>query len=429
MVKADPAVYFAAAKQCHRLATDLHAAREPLYHNLGQCGGMAGQYDSAEKWATGCDDQTTRVAKTAEAQIKALRKFGDVLNAAGYNWAQANWQADRNPNKGPAPVRPPTATAGVCFGQLPSVKGDNGSGLNTNISGLLNQIGVPVPDGDTNKLTRAAQAWTAFAGHSTVKTADAELNKIAGTFTALNAPDVQFISEHFATLRKGAADIALVSSQMAAPITAHQTSLAQMRGQINGETSSLITKLGLAVGATIVVAAIVCVATAGISAAGGAAAAGATATELIAATAITIRGIITASSLLALLGMATATFVAKDPGVAVEPALNAIAALVIATDEAGATTVNANNKPPADAYDPHGSKAPGKPGAAEGFQPPKGGDQWVESPTRRGKGWLDKNGDVWVPTGQGSDAHGGPHWDVQQKSGGYRNVMPGGKVR
>jgi RHS repeat-associated protein len=32
---------------------------------------------------------------------------------------------------------------------------------------------------------------------------------------------------------------------------------------------------------------------------------------------------------------------------------------------------------------------------------------------------------VWVPTGWGpGKAHGGPHWDVQEKGGGYRNVRP-----
>jgi hypothetical protein len=34
---------------------------------------------------------------------------------------------------------------------------------------------------------------------------------------------------------------------------------------------------------------------------------------------------------------------------------------------------------------------------------------------------------VWVPTGDGPAAHGGPHWDVQTPGGGYVNVYPGGR--
>ncbi|WP_174913017.1 polymorphic toxin type 37 domain-containing protein [Burkholderia diffusa] len=78
------------------------------------------------------------------------------------------------------------------------------------------------------------------------------------------------------------------------------------------------------------------------------------------------------------------------------------------------------------AYDPDVPKAPGKLGKAEGFCSPKGGDDWVKSP--KGWGWRDKKGGVWVPTGPGGDAHGGPHWDVQYPER-YDNIYPGGHRR
>jgi uncharacterized protein RhaS with RHS repeats len=85
-------------------------------------------------------------------------------------------------------------------------------------------------------------------------------------------------------------------------------------------------------------------------------------------------------------------------------------------------------KPPSDAYDPNGAKAPGKPGESEGFCEPKSGDKWVRNPNGRGFGWEHKDGSVWVPTGPDSqstgNAHGGAHWDVQLPGGGYRNVKP-----
>ncbi|MNS03136.1 putative deoxyribonuclease RhsC [compost metagenome] len=88
------------------------------------------------------------------------------------------------------------------------------------------------------------------------------------------------------------------------------------------------------------------------------------------------------------------------------------------------------NKPPKDAEDPNGAKAPGRPGDAEGFCEPKKGPKWGKAPNGRGSGWIDNDGNVWVPTGWGSDAHGGPHWDVQGSGpNGYENVYPGGKRR
>ena len=74
-------------------------------------------------------------------------------------------------------------------------------------------------------------------------------------------------------------------------------------------------------------------------------------------------------------------------------------------------------------------KAPGKPTENDGFKPDKKqGDRLVKNPNGQGKGWLDKNGEVWVPTG--NDGHGGAHWDVQNpRTGGHRDVSPWGRTR
>jgi RHS repeat-associated protein len=107
-----------------------------------------------------------------------------------------------------------------------------------------------------------------------------------------------------------------------------------------------------------------------------------------------------------------------------DPAADIVAGITLGI---GAATMM--NKIPKDAKDPNGAKAPGKPGPAEGFNDPKGGERWVKNPNGRGNGWLDDRGRVWVPSGQGGSAHGGPQWDVQTPGGGYDNVYPGGKVR
>jgi hypothetical protein len=74
----------------------------------------------------------------------------------------------------------------------------------------------------------------------------------------------------------------------------------------------------------------------------------------------------------------------------------------------------------------HGAQAPGKPTGNDGFIPKK---NWNGEKVkhRRGFGWPDKKGSIWIPSGP--NGHGGPHWDVQHPDGSYDNVLPGGKIR
>ncbi|MBX9878275.1 MAG: hypothetical protein K2Y22_07430 [Candidatus Obscuribacterales bacterium] len=88
-------------------------------------------------------------------------------------------------------------------------------------------------------------------------------------------------------------------------------------------------------------------------------------------------------------------------------------------------------KPPKNALDPNGPKAPGNPAdyPETGFEEPKGGPNWVPNPNGPGKGFEAADGNVWVPSGP--KGHGGPHWDVQVpgRAGTGFNVYPGGRVR
>ena len=52
------------------------------------------------------------------------------------------------------------------------------------------------------------------------------------------------------------------------------------------------------------------------------------------------------------------------------------------------------------------AQAPGKPSEGDGFIPKKNWDS-RKVKHRRGYGWPDKKGSVWIPTGP--DGHGGPH--------------------
>jgi RHS repeat-associated protein len=135
----------------------------------------------------------------------------------------------------------------------------------------------------------------------------------------------------------------------------------------------------------------------------------------------------------AVIGAEIGTIIFPGPGTVVGAivGIGVGAATVWAIDKYGSIVFA---KPPKDAKDPQGAKAPGKPGEAEGFKDPKGGESWVKNPNpgRGGSshGWLDDKGRVWCPTGPGGRAHGDPHWDVQ--TGNPKrpniNVRPGNHI-
>ncbi|MBM17582.1 MAG: hypothetical protein CL947_00765 [Epsilonproteobacteria bacterium] len=72
------------------------------------------------------------------------------------------------------------------------------------------------------------------------------------------------------------------------------------------------------------------------------------------------------------------------------------------------------------------AQAPGKPTEHDGFIPKKNWDG-KKVRHRRGHGWPDEKGSIWIPTGP--NRHGGPHWDVQHPDGTYDNIVPGGRIR
>jgi len=77
------------------------------------------------------------------------------------------------------------------------------------------------------------------------------------------------------------------------------------------------------------------------------------------------------------------------------------------------------------------AQAPGKPTENDGFIPKKNWDGKKIKHSKTGQcGYPDKKRNVWIPTGPGPLAHGGPHWDVVSEDGRQHwNILPGGKLR
>ncbi|MBH0774703.1 polymorphic toxin type 37 domain-containing protein [Nocardia bovistercoris] len=416
MVGITPQTYYTAADACYKLSKEFEGAYQPLQTALFDTGGMAGSYQAAKAWSRAYDERAGAFTTAATNFVNALTHFGDILIASGYNWECANYAANRDPNKGDGPSCPRRIPSEVPYGADIVVgvasSRDNGPGLQTDFPELYDKVvakvaGGEIPDGDTDKLDKAAKAWKRFAEDNAVFGAEARLRAVADGLSSFNAPDIRNLTEHLGTLSTNAGQIRLAAVDLTGATAAHQAALATARSEINAKVAAILVAASVVIAVTIVL--------------------------IRNPRAVTVEGpaLETAATAIA---SAFGAFFTTLAGIQFSAA--ALAATTLATitgltilSIAGDATFESNYKSPANAYDPDGPKAPGRPSEIEGFSPPKGGDKWVPNPNGKGSGWLDANGNVWVPTGQGSTAHGGPHWDVQEKSGGYTNVYPGGKSR
>lgn len=102
-VVVESAAYYAAANTCYKLSTDVQAAFKPLSRVLTlETSGMAGGYQAVKAWSSGYDNRAAALTTASTEYARALQRLGDILTAAGYNWAIADWRANRDPNAQPA---------------------------------------------------------------------------------------------------------------------------------------------------------------------------------------------------------------------------------------------------------------------------------------------------------------------------------------
>jgi hypothetical protein len=157
----DSKTFYAVGKGLFEKAGKLYDAFNVNVNILRGTASMAGTDDAGTAWATSYDERVKEVLGAVKDLTKALENYGGVVIQAGYNHAVAEHNATPG-NQGPAPAMPPepASTAGVL--SAPPSAGGPGRGL-VDAIGLMQQVGVPVPDGDTDKVAKAAGAWDRLA--------------------------------------------------------------------------------------------------------------------------------------------------------------------------------------------------------------------------------------------------------------------------
>lgn len=310
----DSGMYFDAAKKCQQLAGDISLALGPLHRALvHDCGGMAGDYEESAPWTTAYDRNARDIVTLAATLCNALQRFGDVLAASGYNW----WQSNRSKASGAAPTRPtesePLYDSGMA---LPTTaKGPNGAGIETSITGLLDQV-KKIPNGDVTKLGIAAGAWKTFADNTNITGAADRIKGVNAKFTGSTDPNIRDIEEKLTTLQQAAELLSQAATALAGPVQDHHDALDAMRSDVQAAVASAAKELAGAVLITVAIVGILAVASAGTAAAPAAAGGVAVTAEIVTTTAGIIRTTVSISRVAAIFsavvvaGTATGVFTA-----------------------------------------------------------------------------------------------------------------------
>lgn len=278
----DPQTFYDVGKGLYEKAGTVYSAFNTSVATLGTTGSMAGSTDDGKAWAQSYDSRAADVLGAVNDLTKALENYGGVIIQAGYNHAMAEYNA--NPSqKGTPPVRPadPASVAGELT--APPSAGGPGTGLIENI-GVLEHIGIPVPDGDTDKLDKASTAWNQLVTGPGITAVVQALSGNAAKFRDTKSPEVEYIVKDLDELHQAADAILGSCAELAQSCSEYKTSLDDLRTKMKETVEDLVEELAIS--------AVIGIATAFLSAGVGAFAATAKAAASIKKYAGIIRGII-----------------------------------------------------------------------------------------------------------------------------------------
>lgn len=240
----DTRTYYAVGNGLYEKAGKLYGAFNVNVGILGGTGSMAGTDDAGKAWATSYDDRVKEVLGAVNDLSKAMENYGGIVIQAGYNHAVAEHNATPGNNKGPAPTMPadPPSTSGVL--NAPPSAGGPGRGLIDAI-GLMQQVGVPVPDGDTDKVSTAADAWDRLATVYQTKTIAEGLDVDARTFRDSHSPEVEYIVSDLEQLRDAMTAVTDGCAELAQSCKDYKSALDDLRTQLEKILEELAVELAV----------------------------------------------------------------------------------------------------------------------------------------------------------------------------------------
>ncbi|MGU3435030.1 hypothetical protein ACNHUS_18680 [Actinomycetes bacterium M1A6_2h] len=247
----DPQTYYDAASCCNDAAVAMFGVFSAVSSKLVTCGGMAGSDDTGAAWAASYDQRAIDISTTGDSFVKSAENYAALLRIAGLNHAAAECDSTLSQTAQAGPPPDPSPMPG-CSSPLPPSAGGPGSGLVDGTLGLVEQIGVSVPDGDTTKLTTAAQAWRQTADSPALSDAAATtLSDALALFGDTSSPEVDLILDDLDDLVTSIDTIRIACRELADSCDEYRRNIDEFRDALRGILGDLAVELGVTAAITV----------------------------------------------------------------------------------------------------------------------------------------------------------------------------------
>ncbi|MFB8280913.1 WXG100-like domain-containing protein [Nocardia colli] len=251
-LEVDPKVYYQAAVNCFDAAAALNDSFKYVFGELNSCGQMAGRDEDGRAWAASYDESARDAVSFFDQTFSTLRAYGTALNDVGFEHAKSDAAL-----KGTAqPDRPADSASTVTFGPyaLPaSAAGGTPQGLAKTSIEVLDAINCPLPDGNTDTLTKAADAWDRLGTIYQNTNAKDKITIAASLFDDVTSKDAVQVREDLKTLETSIGQLLTTCTQISKTCLDYKESIVELRNEIQGFIESIIEEAAINV-AVIVIA-------------------------------------------------------------------------------------------------------------------------------------------------------------------------------
>ncbi|MBF6464963.1 hypothetical protein IU427_07155 [Nocardia beijingensis] len=244
----DPKAYYQAATNCFDAASAVRDSFLYIFAELAACGSMAGVDENGQEWARSYSTSAYEAVGFFQDVHSTLYAYGSALNDIGFAHAQAN----ATMKGAPQPDRP-TDPGMPVFGpfSVPASAGGPGQGIVDKGINIISHIGIPVPDGDTGKLAKAADAWDRLGTIYQNTNARDKITIAASLFDSVTADDAGHIRDDLKSLAHSIDQLLTACTQISQSCLAYKEALTELRNEIKGFLNSLAQELAIDAAITI----------------------------------------------------------------------------------------------------------------------------------------------------------------------------------
>ncbi|WP_433661691.1 polymorphic toxin type 24 domain-containing protein [Nocardia sp. CA-128927] len=250
-LEVDPKVYYRAATNCFDAAAALNDSFKYVFGELNSCGQMAGRDEDGRAWATSYDESSRDAVSFFDQTFATLRAYGTALNDLGFEHAKSDAAL-----KGTAqPDRPADSASTLTFGPyaLPaSAAGGTPQGLAKTSIEVLDAINCPLPDGNTDTLVKAADAWDRLGTIYQNTNAKDKITIAASLFDDVTSKDAVQVREDLKTLETSIGQLLDTCKAISKTCTDYKDSIVELRNEIKGFIESIIQEAAIDAAVTII---------------------------------------------------------------------------------------------------------------------------------------------------------------------------------